>query len=193
MNAFINNTCRVCFMQFRMLWQIRKRLNKQLTKLLCHSLVLLRIDYCPTLLASSPQTLLYKLQRVIILIAWIVTGSKRSDNITPLLAVLKSLSARKRLSMKLILMVFKCVRDLAPKYLVSILDQYKPYRATRSVDSNAILLVLGSTKTRIGMGVFSVVGPSAWNSLPVSLRVSSMMPQSFPTELSNYFMNSPDI
>jgi hypothetical protein len=193
MNEFVNNTCRVCFMQLRMLRQIRKRLNKQSTKLLCHSLVLSRIDYCLTLLASSPQTLLYKLQRVINLGARIVTGSKRSDNITPLLADLKWLSARKRLSMKLILMVFKCVRDLAPKYLVSILEQYKPQRATRSVDSNAILLVLGSAKTRIGMGAFSVAGPSAWNSLPVSLRVSSMRPQSFPTELSNYFMNSPDI
>ena len=95
MNEFVNNTCRLCFMQLRMLRRIRKRLNKQSTKLLCHALVLSRKDYCLTLLASCPQTLLYKLQRVINLGARIIEGSKMFDNITPLLKDLKWLSIRK--------------------------------------------------------------------------------------------------
>jgi len=94
--------------------------------------------------------------------------------------------------MKLSIMVYKCVYDLAPKYLASILEKYNSQRATRSADSNAVLLVLGSAKTRFGMGAFSVAGPSAWNSLPVSIRASSMNYQSFLTALLDYFIDSPD-
>jgi hypothetical protein len=192
METFVNNTCRVCFMQLRMLRQIRNRLTKQSAKMLCQALVLSRVDYCITLLASCPQYIFYKLQRVINLGARIVNQCKRMDHITPLLIDLKWLSVRKRLSMELITIVFKCVLHFAPEYLISIFEVYKPQRVTRSMDSKAISFVLGSAKSSVGMGALSVAGPSAWNSLPEHLRDGSIRPKFFRTKLFNYFMNLPD-
>ena len=64
---------------------------------------------------------------------------------------------------------FQALNSLGPSYLKDLVHPYTPSRNLRSCDSK----LLEVPKTRLkqfGDRSFSKIGPSIWNSLPISLR-----------------------
>ncbi len=94
----------------------------------------------------------------------ILTRTKRSAQITPILADLHWLTVAYRINFKIILLTFKALNGLAPYYLCNLLVPYSPPRSLRSSDSESLGIA-----SLMGGRSFSVVAPKLSNSLPRSL------------------------
>ena len=69
---------------------------------------------------------------------------------------------------KILLLVYKALNGLGPKY---ILDLLVPYEASRTLRSSGTgLLCVPKTRTKQGEAAFSYCAPHLWNKLPADLR-----------------------
>ena len=85
MNEHINRLVRSCFGILRNLKTIRRSLPPDTTKLLIHSFISSRVDYCNVAFAGLPQTSLMRIQSVLNAAARLVCNGRKYDHITPLL------------------------------------------------------------------------------------------------------------
>ena len=74
----------------------------------------------------ASHTQVARLQRLQNIAAWIITYTKRTDHISPVLADLHWLPIEQRLIYKLCLIVYKIMHDKAPKYLTDLIESYVP-------------------------------------------------------------------
>jgi len=72
-----------------------------------------------TLLFGVADQQLKRLQSVQNAAARLVTGTRRSDRITPVLKVLHWLPVRERIQYKMAMLVHKCLNERAPEYLIT--------------------------------------------------------------------------
>lgn len=186
MEDFVNKTCKTCYYILRMLKRIRPSLTTQSTTMLCNSLVCSRIDYCSSLLNNCSKKVKDKLQRVLNLAARIATNSTRFDHVSPLLTQLKWLPVEKRINLKIAIIIYKTLHQLAPTGISKDIIIYVPRRSLRSSESSAILLELGTSSKRIGHGALNVIGPKVWNSLPDDARDPNLSLCSFLLKLKNF-------
>ena len=104
-------------------------------------------------------------------------------HITPLLAKVHWLPVRSRIHYKILLITFKVLHGLSPKYLSDLISiqQLSSYNLKRN--DNGRLLERPSTKTKKRMGdrAFQVAAaPFLWNKLPRSARDTTNL-ESFKT------------
>ena len=101
----------------------------------------------------------------------LITGTRQSDHITPVLRELHWLPVRQRVDFKLALLVFKALHDLTAPYPADdcqlIISNASRCRL-QSADIDTC--VVPRTNTRLGDRNFAVTGPHLWNSLPAELR-----------------------
>jgi hypothetical protein len=193
MDVFVQEKCRGCYGVLRMLRQVRASLTAYHTRLLCNALVISRLDYCSSLLASANKEAVTKLQRVVKLAARIISRRHRSDHISPVLRELKWPTAFEgRISMKLATLTYKSLRGCLPQYLQDEIKEYKPRRDLRSSSTTSTLLVLGSARTVCGRGAWGVAGPAVWNALPEDVREKNLKLSHFKNRLSNFVLNVED-
>ncbi len=152
---------------------------------LINTFVFSRIDYCNALLAGVSKTTLSKLQSVQNSAARILTGTKTSEHISPVLESLHWLPVRFRIDFKILMLTYKALHGLAPHYLSQLLSVYTPSRDLRSSDSG--LLVIPPTLLRsMGDRAFSSCAPKLWNSLPSEIRQTESFCV-FKSVLKTYF------
>ncbi|XP_064638331.1 uncharacterized protein LOC135494344 [Lineus longissimus] len=144
-------------------------LTRDATRTLVQALVLSRLDYCSSLLFNISSELSSKLQMVQNNAARLVTRTRKRDHITPTLRDLHWLPIRARIEFKILTVVYKCYRQLAPKYLEELLVPYAPKRALRSADKN-LLVTPRFQSSSFGGRAFSSAAALAWNSLGQGLR-----------------------
>ena len=152
-----------------------------------HALVHSRLDYCNSVLTHLPRSLVQQLQSVLNSAARLIFGLKRFDHITPALMDLHWLPYPQRITYKLCMIMFKCLRGAAPAYLADYCTSTSlvPGRsALRSASHGDI--VVPSHRTDWGLRSFAVAGPSSWNALPVSLRSSSFSLDTFAKHLKTH-------
>ena len=156
-------------LSLRNIGSIRKYLTEDATATLIHSFVTQRIDNNNALLNGVPNVQLNRLQRLQNMAARIVTRTKQSDHITPVLADLHWLPVEQRVSFKVCLIMFKCNQGQAPIYLRDLVDDYTPARSgLRSADKG--LLQEQRSSTLWGDRSFAIGAVKLWNSLPDALR-----------------------
>ena len=101
--------------------------------------------------------------------ARLITGTRRREHISPVLFALHWLPIRQRIKFKLLLLVYRCLHQMAPAYLSELITPYTPARSLRSADSNLI-----TTNRYRGEGCgrrrFYECGPILWNKLPSSVE-----------------------
>ena len=131
--------------------------------ILCH------LGYCNSPLCGVTDNLLQHLQSVQNAAAWLVTGVRRRDHITPVLRQLHWLPVRLRFNFKLAVFVYQALLNTTAQYLVEDcqLVSNAGRRQLRSADVDTCIVPL--TRTRLGDRSFSVAGPRLWNSLPALL------------------------
>ena len=98
MKEHTNFICKTAFLEIRRISTIHHYLTDYAAKTLVVSLVLSRIDYCNSLLAGLPQSLVGKLQRVQNSAARLVVRALPHVHITPILRHLHWLPVRARIS-----------------------------------------------------------------------------------------------
>jgi len=148
-----------------------------------------RLDYCNSLLAGVADVQLRRLQSVQNAAARLVSGARRHDHITPILSTLHWLPVRERVTFKTAVLVWKCLHDVAPRYLV---DLCAPTAATagrrqsRSAVSGALMVPW--TRTSTGQRSFAVYGPRTWNRLTlfIYLFIYSSTPRLPELSLSSF-------
>jgi len=139
---------------------------------------------------SITGRLLGKLQSLQNAAARLVTGARKFDRITPVMRELHWLPVRQRIRFKTAVLVFKCLRGLAPEYL----SEYCKLTTGRSRlrSANACLLSVPCTRTTYGDRSFAVSGPLAWNRLLVALRSSDVTEETFRRHLKTFLFNCLD-
>ena len=76
------------------------------------------------------------------------------------------LTVQVRINLKILLLTFQCLHDMAPTYLKELLVQYVPFRNLRS--SHRYLLQCPKFSTKYyGKRTFLFAAASLWNTLPI--------------------------
>lgn len=112
---------------------------------------------------------------------WPLTGTRRHEHITPVLANLHWLPVKYRIGFRILLLTFKILTNVAPSYLTDLLDLYNPRRALRS-SSQLLLMQPRSRLTTRGDRALAIAAPRLWNNLPVEIHTSESI-QSFKSRL----------
>ena len=118
------------------MWVNKVKANTAVERLV-HAFVTSHLDYCSCLFAGLPNSHLAPLQRIQNTAARLVTRTKKSEHITPVLQSLNWLSIHQRICFKVLLLVYKIYHKLAPAYLQDLVS----FRST-SISSSTRRLVL---------------------------------------------------
>ena len=138
----ISSLCKASYCNIKALRKIRSALDMETAKTVACSIVSTRMDYCNSLLFGTTLRNLSKLQRVQNTLARIVSGRRRFDHISPVLADLHWLPVRERIDYKIGYMTFKTLIFKQPTYLADLLIPYVPSRNLRSSDQNLLKIPL---------------------------------------------------
>src|SRR4029434_8448239 len=83
-------------------------------------------------------------------------------------AAARVLTKTKRIDFKLLLLVFKSLNGIGPKYLSDMFQQYVPLRSLRS--QHKFLLVKPTVQTKKGEAALSHYAVHLWNQLPEDIK-----------------------
>ncbi len=94
-------------------------------------------------------------------------------NITPVLRSLHWLPVTFRIDFKVLLLVYKSLNGLGPKYIADMLTEYKPNRPLRSLGLSQ--LETPRVHTKQGECAFSYYAARSWNQLPEEIRCAKTL------------------
>jgi hypothetical protein len=98
----------------------------------------------------------------------------KHEHIQLTLKALHWLPVKQRISYKILLQTYKCLNGLAPGYLCDLISISQPVRSLRSGSAQKLNFPRTTLKT-VGDRSFSKSSPTLWNSLPISLRLTSSL------------------
>ena len=188
MKSHINAVVKSCNCQLREIGKIRQYLTLEAATNLIHAFVSSRLDYGNSLLFGLPDTDLKKLQKVQNTAARILTRTGKYDHISPVLGDLHWLLIKDRIDFKILLLTYKSLNDLAPPYLLDLLQPYESCRALRS--ENQMNLKVPKTRLKsYGDRAFSHAAPKLWNKLPLEIKSASTL-ELFKSKLKTHMFSS---
>ena len=117
MKHHIKEKCKQAYRQLYKLQNIRNMLNTEATQTLIHAFVTSHLDYSNSLLIDLPKCDISKLQSVQNSAIKLIYKKLKYDHVTPLLIDAHWLPIAYRSVFKILLLVFKCIHNMAPVYL----------------------------------------------------------------------------
>ena len=167
-SSHIKSITKTAFYQLKNISRVKGFMSQTDQEKLIHAFISSRLDYCNGLLTGLPKKSIKQLQLIQNSAARVLTRTKRSEHITPVLKSLHWLPVSYRIDFKMILLVYKSLNGLGPMYMTELLKEYTPSRALRSSDSGQ--LVEPRVQSKHGEAAFSCSAAQKWNKLPVELR-----------------------
>lgn len=183
MEAFVAIKIRNLNFLLRKIFRIRRFLTLSACKTLVQSLVISRLDYCNSLLFGISNYHMKRLQRVQNTAARLVCQATRYDSAMALRYRLHWLPVPNRVIFRILVFVYKCILQTAPVYLSELLILDTPTRITRQ--STKFKLKISRCNNSFGNRAFFNSGPTLWNSLPESIKISKSL-NSFKKSLKTY-------
>jgi hypothetical protein len=188
MNQQVSSVSKSCFHQIRNIGRTRSYITENACKTLICSLVTSRLDYFNALLYVIPASVIQRLQKIQNTAARVVTRRKKDDHITPTLETLQWLPIHYRVQYKVLLYVYKALKQEAPLYLEDFVNIYKPARSLRSENNTTLITPIVRTKS-YGERRFDKASASLWNDFSNELRnVESV--NVFEKNLDSFFQTS---
>ena len=188
MSQHIQSLCTSLNFQLRNISQLRRFMDFDTSNHVIRALILSRLDYGNGLLLGVNKTDIQRLQRVQNWAARLVHRAAKHEHTSPLLHSLHWLPVHKRITFKVLCLVYKCLHRTVPCYLSSCVSAYIPPRPNlRSANDTTRLSVPNTThilKT-VERKSFELTSPSMWNSLPPVIRESPTL-QSFKKHLKSF-------
>jgi len=190
MKGHIDQVCRGSWFHLRRIGQIRNILDTDSTKKVIHAFVTSRLDNLNSLLYKIPELHLKKLRRVQYAAARMVLLSKERRVMLPLLKQLHWLPVSKRIEYKILILTYKSLNNLGPKYLSDLLQIRSSSHGMALRSNQQLLLEIPhfSKLPSFGDRSFSVAAPTLWNNLPVKLRVIDS-PLEFKSKLKTHLFS----
>ena len=96
-------------------------LDKHTTKIIVQALVLLKLDYCNSLLLGSPEYQMDKLQCIQNMAGRVIYQLRKHDHVMQYLKLLHWLKMRERIAYKIAFLIHKCKNSQAPVHLQELL------------------------------------------------------------------------
>ena len=118
MEAVCTNVCTL------FIGKVRQYITNDPYKILVQALVTSRLDYGNALLQGLPQVLRERLQRIQNCAARLITRSRKSEHIMPVLRELHWLMVKYRLSFKVYTFTYKVLNGLTPAYMSDIVQKH---------------------------------------------------------------------
>jgi hypothetical protein len=94
------------------------------------------------------------------------------DHITPTLMRLHWLPVKYRVIFKIVLLVYKALHGLAPKYIRDMLTYKQSNNYSLRSDELGLLHVPNTRRKSFGDRAFLKAGPTLWNLVPCEIRLS---------------------
>ena len=169
------------------MWNLYKRRN--ICNLLgcktCH-IIISHLDYANSVLYSASDYTTKKLQRVHNIAVKLVL---QYDSSKKALYELYWLPVQAHLDYKLALIMFKCIMELAQKYLRNMLTENVSVKVKNLCSNKAKLYIVPFIKNKTYTArSFSVAGPHIWNSLLVDIRSDTQL-DSFKIKLKTHLFS----
>ena len=178
----INKITSECYMYIRKIKSIRKFLSQNDCEALVHAFISSRIDMCNSLFLGLPKATLLKLQRIQNAAVRVIFNVRKRESVSQSLKSLHWLDIEQIIVYKVLLLTFKCIHDLAPSPLKSLLVIKDP---------NTLLLDVTSffPSSELGRRAFRYSSPRLWNSIPSYIRLIANL-DSFKKKLKHHiFIN----
>ena len=129
--------------------------------------------------------LIERLKRIQNCAARLITRSRKSEHITPVLRELHWLPVKYRLRFKVNTFTYKVLNGLAPIYMSDIVLKHQPTRSLRSTEKSLIVVPVLRTATE---RCFSRHAAILWNDLPENIKQLNTL-SSFKKHLKHIFLN----
>lgn len=147
-----------------------------------HAFITSKLDYCNSLYFGFEWSSLHGLQLVQNAAAQLSTGSRRQDQISPVLGDLHWLPVRSHIDLKILLLTSKILNGLASRCELVLL-YFTPHRKLRSSSQMILMQPRAKLKSR-GDQAFAVVVTKHWNNLPLVIHTAESA-QSFKSCLQS--------
>ena len=174
LNDQINDVVRKARFHLWNIGFIRKYLDEKTVKMLIHSQVISRLDYCNSLYYNLPKCQLKKLQLVMNKAARIIKRLPSYVRITPTLIDLHWLPVKARIMYKICVLTYQALKTGKPEYLKTMLRHYEV--ATNMVIRHAAdeyRLNEPRCNSEIGARAFMYSAPRLFNALPIQIKTSA--------------------
>ena len=112
-----------------------------------------------------------KLQRIQNMACRAICSVRKFDSISHHLKDLHWLCVCEWIAYKICILVFKCFRDIAPKYLTELVRFDNNHNRNLWSKLKFLAQVHRCNNIQTSMSTFSIIGPQLWNGLPVTLKV----------------------
>ena len=111
------------FRDIRNIQCVRKYLTLDATKTVVESLVCSKLDFCNSLYYGLPSFQIQKLQRIQSVAARLILRQRKFEHITSTLIELHWLLVIYRIKFKILVLTFKCLNCMAPRYLKELIER----------------------------------------------------------------------
>ena len=127
--------CKSFFYYIRKISVIRRFLIDFAAECVIHSFITSKLDYCKSLYHGLPKHFLKRLQFLRNSAARLLTYTKKFEHVTLILIKLYWLPGRYGIIFKILLLVYKCLHNMAPAYLSHSIELGKSSRSVRSTST----------------------------------------------------------
>ena len=182
LECHINYACKTSFFNLKNLASIRNILDAESAKVAAHAFVTSHLDYGNSLLSGLPDKYIRKLQLVQNAAARVVVKKKKFDHISLDMKNMHWLPINARIKFKIILLTWKALNDMAPRYLANLLTVQEDHYERRYKN---LLHIPKTNLVTCGDRAFQKVAPELWNALPCALREINKL-NTFKSKLKTY-------
>ena len=165
----VKSVSSACFYHLRNIAKLRSVVSHPELEMIIHAFISSRLDYCNSLFTCLSKSSLDRLQLVQNAAARLLTRTRRSCHITPILSSLHWLPVNYRIHFKILVITHRTLHGQAPPYISELLQPYVPNRSLRS-SSQALLVVPPTKLITKGDRAFASFAPRLWNDLPYHLK-----------------------
>ena len=171
-DSHIKSVTRTCFFHLSNIAKLRSIVSHNELELIIHAFVSSRLDYCNSLFTCLNKSSIDRLRLIQNAAATLLTRSRRSCHITPVLAALHWLPVAFRIRFKVLVITYRALHGQGPAYISDLLDWYEPSRTLRS-SNQGLLETPHTTFVTKGDRAFQVVAVNLWNALPQNLKAAA--------------------
>ena len=193
MERQINSVKQKCSWTMMNLRTIGRYLDEGVKLMMVKQLVISKLDYCNSLYMNLPKTRLNKLKSVLNgSIRFIYNIKDRTEELTPYYKKAHILPVDQRIFFKVCLLTHKAVHGFSPDYIRELVEIDTPTDSTNTRSKVAgdrfRLKTPKMAKNKVDGRRFSNYAPTAWNTLPFSIRCLEDTPI-FKRMLKNHLYN----